>query len=144
MDYLRKHFLVLLAAALFASRPVSAADPVPYLVLDTGVHEAAINAMTPLADGAGIVTVSDDKTARIWRPDGSESVAELLPPIGAGDDGALYAVAASADMIAVAGRIRVNGLFAISFWSAKDFHSLGVISQLPSAVLTMRMSPDGD
>src|ERR1051326_6265410 len=94
---MRSLFTAVLTATLLASRLASAADPVPFLVLETGVPGAAINAMTPLADGAGIVTVSDDKTARIWRPDGSESVAELMPPIGAGDEGALYAVAASPD-----------------------------------------------
>ena len=55
--------LTLLAAALIAPLSPAVADGGPFLVLDTGVHEAAINAMAPLADGGGIVTVSDDKTA---------------------------------------------------------------------------------
>src|ERR1700690_1883376 len=98
---MRKLLTILLAVALLAPRLAVAADAGPYLVLDTGVHEAAINAMARLADG-GIVTASDDKTARIWRPDGLEAVGVLRPPIGPGDDGALYAVAASAKVIAVA------------------------------------------
>jgi len=142
---MRKLFWVFLAAALLASRLAAAADPAPLLVLDTGVHEAAINAMAPLVDGAGIVTVSDDKTARIWRPDGSDTLGELLPPIGAGDDGALYAVAASAKVIAVAGRIRAQqGGYGIAFYSTQDYRSLALISGMPSAVLTMKMSPAGD
>ena len=142
---MRKLLVVLLAVALFAPRPGKAADAGPFLVLETGVHEAAINAMAPLANGAGIVTVSDDKTARLWKPDDFESLAVLLPPIGAGDDGALYAVAASAKAIAVAGRIRAaQGGFGIAFYSTQDYRSLGVISGMTSAVLAQKISPAGD
>jgi WD40 repeat protein len=139
-----KLLVVLLSVALLASRMAVAADAGPFLVLDTGVHEAAINAMARLPDG-GIVTASDDKTARIWRPDGFEALGVLRPPIGAGDDGALYAVAASAKVIAVAGRIHaIQGGYGIAFYSTQDFRSLGLISGLPSAVLVMKMSPAGD
>jgi WD40 repeat protein/uncharacterized caspase-like protein len=145
MDRMRKLLAALLTVALLASRLAMAADAGPFLVLDTGVHEAAINAMAPLADGSGFVTVSDDKTARIWRPDGSDPMGELLPPIGPGDDGALYAVAASAKVIAVAGRIRAaQGGYGIAFYSTQDNRSLALLSGLPSAVLTMKMSPAGD
>jgi len=141
---MRKLAAFLLVAALLASRLAVAADTGPLLVLDTGVHEAAINAIARMPDG-GIVTASDDKTARIWRPDGSEALGVLRPPIGPRDDGALYAVAASAKVIAVAGRIRGNqGGYGIAFYSTQDFRSLALISGMPSAVLTMKMSPAGD
>jgi WD40 repeat protein len=141
---MHKLLAILLAAALLVPRFAVAADTGPVLVLDTGGHEAAVNAVTRLADG-GIVTVSDDKTARIWGADGTASLGVLRPPIGAGDDGALYAVAASAKVIAVAGRIRAQrGGFGIAFYSAQDFRSLALISGMPSAVLTMKMSPAGD
>ncbi len=142
---MRKLLAVLLAAVLLAPRLAMAADTGPILVLDTGGHEAAINAMARLGDG-GIVTASDDKTARVWRPDGSPVLGgELLPPIGQGDEGALYAVAASAKVIAVAGRIRaMQGGYGIAFYSTQDYRSLAVLSGLPGAVLTMKMSPAGD
>lgn len=146
---MRKLLAILVAAALLVPRLAVAADAGPFLVLDTGVHEAAINAMARLADG-GIVTASDDKTARVWRSDGVESLGVLRPPIGPGDDGALYAVAASAKVIAVAGRIRAAqggksaGGFGIAFYSTQDFRSLALLSGMPSAVLTMKMSPAGD
>jgi hypothetical protein len=141
---MHKLLAILLAAALLVPRLAVADDAGPILVLDTGGHEAAINAVARLADG-GIVTASDDKTARIWSPDGTESLGVLRPPIGAGDDGALYAVAASAKVIAVAGRIHaMRGGFGIAFYSAQDYRSLALISGMPSAVLTMKMSPAGD
>src|ERR1700722_14498040 len=141
---MRKLQAILLAVALLVPRLAVAADPGPFLVLDTGVHEAAINALARLADG-GIVTASDDKTARVWRADGSDATAVLYPPIGARDDGALYAVAASAKVIAVAGRIPTAPVgYGIAFYSTQDFRSLGLFSGLPSAVLAMKMSPAGD
>jgi WD40 repeat protein len=142
---MRKLFAAWLAVVLLAPLPGLAADAGPLLVLETGVHEAAINALAKLADGSGFVSVSDDKTARIWRPDGSEAIAVLHPPIGPGDDGALYAVAASAKVIAVAGRIRAEqGGYGIAFYSTQDYRSLALLSGLPSAVLTMKISPAGD
>jgi WD40 repeat protein len=141
---MHKLLAILLTAALLVPRPAVAADTAPILVLDTGGHEAAINAVARLADG-GIVTASDDKTARIWSADGTTSLGVLRPPIGAGDEGALYAVAASARVIAVAGRIQAQrGGFGIAFYSAQDYRSLALISGMPSAVLTMKMSPAGD
>jgi WD40 repeat protein len=141
---MRKLLAILLTVALLAPRLAVAADAGPFLVLNTGVHEAAINAMARLADG-GIVTASDDKTARIWRPDGSDALGVLYPPIGPRDDGALYAVAASTKVIAVAGRIpTAQGGYGIGFYSTQDFRSLGLFGGLPSAVLTMKMSPAGD
>src|ERR1700684_3485002 len=125
---MRKLLAILLAVALLAPRLGEAAASGPFVVLDTGVHEAAINALARLADG-GIVTASDDKTARIWRADGSDALAVLYPPIGPRDDGALYAVAASAKVIAVAGRIpTAAGGFGIAFYSTQDFRSLGLFS----------------
>ncbi len=152
---MRKLSALLLAVAVCAARLAlaaegGAADPAPILVLDTGVHEAAINAMAALPQGEGpeggrIVTVSDDKTARVWRADGAEALAVLRPPIGAGDDGALYAVAASAKVIAVAGRIHLpRGGYGIAFYSTQDYRSLALVSGLPSAALVMKMSPAGD
>ena len=141
---MRKLLMILLAAALLTPRPGMAAETGPILVLDTGGHEAAINAVARLADG-GIVTASDDKTARIWNADGTEALGVLRPPIGVADAGALYAVAASAKVIAVAGRIHASrGGFGIAFYSTQDYRSLALISGMPSAVLTMKMSPAGD
>jgi WD40 repeat protein len=146
---MRDFLKVLLIGTLLASPTANAADTGPYLVVETGVHEAAVNAMTPLADG-GFVTVSDDKTARIWDASGEKPVAVARPPIGPGDDGALYAVAASAKTIAVGGRIRPPpgakgaGTFGIAFYSTQDYRPLGVIYGLPSAVLSLKMSPSGE
>ena len=133
------------ALRLLVARPAGAADPAPILVLETGVHEAAINAMAAMRDGSGFVTVSDDKTARIWRDGGQEAGEVLRPPIGRGDDGALYSVAVSAKVIGVSGRVpALQGGYGIALYSAQDYRPLGMIPGLPTAAMAMKMSPAGD
>jgi hypothetical protein len=116
-----------------------------FLRVETGEHQAQINRIALLADGGAVVSVSDDKTARLWSRDVLQPQAILHPPLGDHDDGALYAVAASQHVIAVAGRIRdADGLFGIAMFSADDGHRpLGVLGGLPAAVMALRFSPDG-
>jgi WD40 repeat protein len=75
----------------------------PILRIETGMHEAVINRLALADDGRELITVSDDKTARRWSlADGSAKGVWRIP-IGEGDLGALYAVAASGDRVAVGG-----------------------------------------
>ncbi len=68
----------------------------------------------------------------------------MRPPIGPADDGALYAIAVSAQRIAVAGRIRdANGEFAVQFFARPSLHSAGNIAHFPEPIRALRFSPDG-
>ena len=49
-----------------------------------------------------LVTASDDKTARVWDLETGRLLRVLHPPIGAGDEGKLYAVAIPPDGAVVA------------------------------------------
>ncbi len=110
----------LLAALLWLGAGAARAEPGPWLRIETGVHEADINALALLAGGRELVTVSDDKTARIWATDRLTPLEVLRPPVGPQDEGALYAVAATAagggSMIAVGGRIGPPGNFGIALF----------------------------
>jgi WD40 repeat protein len=138
----------LLAALVLLLVPVLMANPASgqqqtILQIETGVHEAAVNHMARLADGS-VITVSDDKTARIWSPDGLESRGVLLPPIGAGDTGALYAVAASAKAIALGGRMRdQSGSYAVALYTQVPLGVAGLIAALPTPVTALCFSPTG-
>ena len=141
---MREFRILLLTAALCAPWLAVAADNALMPVIETGVHEARINAMAPLANG-GVVTVSEDKTARVWSPGGLRAVDILRPPIGPRDEGALYAVAASAKVIAVAGRIPAGrGGYGIVFYSAETYQPVGILPLQPSPVLALKISPAGD
>lgn len=101
-------FGVRAAAAIFAAAvglfcsPASAQTPkagvglttVPQPVVETGMHGAAINALTPVKGGQ-IATVSDDKTIRLWNAADGRLNATLRVPVAAGPEGALHAIAAS-------------------------------------------------
>jgi len=69
----------------------------PTLVLDTGGHTAAVEKVLFTPDGKELISVSDDKTIRVWEADTGAPLRVLRPPIGAGVIGALYAASLSAD-----------------------------------------------
>lgn len=86
-------------AGSFAARPVLAGDASTgaFLRIETGGHTARVNRLASDAQGRLIATVSNDKSLRLWARDGGEPLGVLRVPMEAGDEGALYAVALSAD-----------------------------------------------
>ncbi|MGO8865887.1 MAG: caspase family protein [Alphaproteobacteria bacterium] len=114
-------------ALLVAPAPAHAADPL-YLRIESGMHSAMINRIAPIG-GGGLVTVSNDKTVRLWNADGSAR-AVLRPAIGAGDAGALYALAAAGSHLAVAGQ-PVPGGAMITLIDINELRQLGTIN-MPS------------
>jgi WD40 repeat protein len=75
----------------------AASQDQPILVLDAGGHTATIRRVLFRADGCELVTVSDDKTIRVWDVATGEPLRVLRPPIGRGPEGMLYAAALSPD-----------------------------------------------
>ena len=86
--------LLLLAAAARADE--EEADR-PNLVQQTGGHTAAIWKLLFTPDGKEIVSVSEDKTVRVWDAAGGECLRVIRPPVGAGPQGELRAGALSPD-----------------------------------------------
>lgn len=80
----------------------------PVLRIETGMHTAMIRAIGADAAGRYILTASKDKTARVWSASDGKLLRVLRPPIGAGNEGKLYAGAISPDgrWIAVGGFTR--------------------------------------
>ena len=116
-----------LALLLIAAATARAADPL-YLRIESGMHSAMINRIAPLADG-GLVTVSNDKTVRLWNPDGTAR-AVLRPSIGPGDGGALYGLAVAGEKIAVVGQPPPGGAM-ITLIDVSAMRQLGTIN-MPS------------
>jgi WD40 repeat protein len=77
----------------------------PLLVLDAGGHTAVVKRVLFGRDGREIITVSHDKTIRIWDAASGIPLRTLRPPVGKGRLGMLYAAALSPDdeMLAVGG-----------------------------------------
>lgn len=65
----------------------------PILVLDAGGHTAKVCKVLFTPDGRELITVSDDKTIRLWDVPSGEPRRVLRPPIGPGPEGMLFAAA---------------------------------------------------
>ena len=93
----------------------------PTLVLDAGGHTAIVKKVLFTPDGRELITVSYDKTIRIWEASSGEPLRILRPPIGPGQEGMLFAAALSPN-----GRTLAVGGFRPG-WS-KDGHPIYLIA----------------
>jgi len=69
----------------------------PQLVLNSAGHTAQVTWVQFLPDDKRVISVSRDKTIRIWDVDRGETISVLRPPIGAGPLGELVCGALSPD-----------------------------------------------
>nr|VFJ44649.1 MAG: WD40 repeat [Candidatus Kentron sp. FM]VFJ44950.1 MAG: WD40 repeat [Candidatus Kentron sp. FM]VFK05944.1 MAG: WD40 repeat [Candidatus Kentron sp. FM] len=87
--------LCLLVGASVSAQVLAQAEDTPRLVVDTGGHRGLINDVLFTWDGKRLVSVSQDKTVRVWDVQSGELVRTLRGEIGPGDAGRLYAGALS-------------------------------------------------
>jgi DNA-binding beta-propeller fold protein YncE len=141
-----------LAALLLAIQPAwsqTTQPPAePLLRIEAGMHTGPVSAVDSDASGHVAATASPDKTVRVWEPSTGRLLQVLRPPLGPGNEGALYAVAVSPDgrHVAAAG------------WTGFDWNrrsqvyifdrSSGQLTQrlegyLPSTVAHLAFSPEG-
>ena len=69
----------------------------PQLVLDSNGHSATVTRVLLTPDNRQLITTSQDRSIRIIDVDTGETIRVLRPPIGPGDEGALFAAALSPD-----------------------------------------------
>ncbi|MES2711026.1 MAG: caspase family protein [Pseudomonadota bacterium] len=139
---------LLALVALLLAWPAAAQEPVqnPFLRVEAAAHTAPVNRLAVDASGRLLVSVSDDKTLRLWSPDGAAR-GVLRPPIGPGLEGELYAVALSPDgtRAYAAGHTAQSwdGQFAIYFFDTVSRRMTNVLRRLPASVSHLAVSPDG-
>lgn len=78
----------------------------PILVLNAGAHTNSIPRLVFTPDGKQLITISKDKTIRVWDVASGETLQVLRPPVGRGREGTLYGLALSPD----GRRLAVGGL----------------------------------
>ena len=135
--------------------PARAAEPPtePLLRLETGMHTAPIKRLATDKEGRWAVTVSHDKTARVWEVASGRLLHVWRPPQGKGNEGKLYAVALSPDGTTMAlggwtqfndGRVdlALDG-YSIYFVDRASGRLLHRSTGLHSRVTHLAYSPDG-
>ncbi len=97
------------------------AGATPVLVLDPGGHTSTVRKVLFTPDGSHVVSVSWDKTVRVWDAKTGETLRTIYLPVGPGEEGTLEAAAVSPDgkLLAVGGHPVGDG---------KDGHPFYVLS----------------
>ena len=139
--------LVLAAGGAAHAQPAAAGAGGPFPTIELGMHTGAITSIASDAAGRVAVTVSEDKTARVWDVASGASIGVLRPPQGPGNEGKLYSVAVSPDgaVAAVSGWTSTEALRnnAIYLFELRQGRMLRRIDGLPNAVNGLAFSPDG-
>ncbi|HXT81073.1 MAG TPA: hypothetical protein VN702_16020, partial [Acetobacteraceae bacterium] len=138
---------VLLAVGWFAEAAAGTPPQAPFLRIEAVGHVGAVPRVALDASGHLLATAGYDKTVRLWSlPDGRER-AVLHPPIGAENEGEIYAVALSPDgrRVFAAGATggSWDGTFSIYLFDATRAQLIGRLPGLPSPINDLAVSPDG-
>ena len=134
--------LLALVVWLGAAAPTTAQNVAPVLRIDTGAHSAAIRAMEVDSAGRYAVTASEDKTARVWDLSDGRLLQTLRPPIGAPNDGKLFAASITPDgrVVAVGGWSPDNDVY---FFDRATGVMVQRITGLPNTITHLSFSPGG-
>lgn len=160
--YRFRYFIILLATASVLSacsnfqknqkeyRPSNTnklSDQDPILRIEPETHTSAIKRIAIDEQERFLVSVSSDKTARIWDAKTGKLLKVLRPTIGSGNEGELYSVAISprtAEWVAISGFTgRKGGKQSIYIFQRDTGRLVKRIPNLPNVVNDMNFSPDG-
>ncbi len=147
MNIKLKVLFLVLAALLGAGNALLAKED-PILVIDPRGHSAMINDVMFTPDGRKLISVSDDKTIRLWDVESGEVLHTLRGQVGDGKEGMLFAGALSPDghTLAVGGYLSYNKDYEygrIRLINIDTREQTGLLQGHTSAILALAFSPDG-
>lgn len=143
---MRLCWLVLLGLA-FGSVSRADSDSIrPELFIDSGGHRGTVWKVLFSGDGRTLITVSDDKTVRVWDVDSGEPLRVIRPPVGAGFEGQLFAAALSPDgqTLAVGGYGYNRGRCHIYLLELPSGRLYRVLKGHTAPIKTLSFSPKGE
>ncbi len=128
------------------SHCASPREGTPTIVLDPGTHTGPIRRLASDQAQTILVTVSDDKSARLWNLRSRQLLGTLHPPIGPGPLGRLYGAAVSSDnRVALAGTTAAKGgLHLIYFFDLLSHSVVGSFDARGGNIKRLEFSPDGE
>ncbi|MEM1135373.1 MAG: hypothetical protein AAGI07_05990 [Bacteroidota bacterium] len=114
----------------------------PQLVIDPQGHSARINDLMFTADGKTLISVSDDKTIRVWNSSNGALRKTIRGEIGAGATGKLVAGAISpnGEILAVAGYLQNDEIRLIHLNTGRQ---IGLLLGHSNVVTDLHFSGDG-
>lgn len=150
-----RHWVLALAltfsapAALAQNQAQAPAEPpaAPFLRVDPGFHTQVVNRLALDREARILVSVSDDKTARVWSTADGTLLNTIRVPIAEGEEGALYAAALSPDakslLIAGSTGFAWDKAFAVYLYDLEKQRFRGRLPNLPAPVNHLAFSADG-
>jgi WD40 repeat protein len=142
--------LFLLGLSFLCTLPtaVRAADPPagPILKISTEMHTATIFSIAADAGNRYLVTGSDDKTVKVWEIYTGRLLSTLRPPIGAGSEGKISAVAITPDgkTIACGGYTQAGeSTYNIYLFDRGSGRMVKRLGGLPGPIASLTYSGDG-
>lgn len=119
----------------------------PFIRINTDMHSAKIMDIAADSAGALLATASYDKTAKLWEAGSGKLLTTFRPPVGAGIEGALHAVALSPDgtIMAAAGITGSSwdGFFCVYLFDVKTGEITRRLTGFQKSVHRLAFSPDG-
>jgi len=119
----------------------------PVLRIETGMHTAVIRRIGVDAANRFLVTASEDRTLRVWELPAGRLLRVIRIPIGAGNEGKLYAVAISPDGSTVAAggwtSNEQGDSESIYLFDRESGRLIRRLGGLPNVVNHLVYSPDG-
>jgi predicted Zn finger-like uncharacterized protein len=119
----------------------------PILALDPGGHTAFVRDVFFTPDASRVISVSEDKSVRVWDVASGEVVQTIRLPAGPDVEGALNAAALSPDgkLLAVGGFPLGRGQSGIPFYvlSVETGELLSAVSGAKETIHALDFSPDG-
>jgi WD40 repeat protein len=126
--------------------PLPPVERRPLLVLDPGGHTAFVRFVGFTPDASRVISVSEDKSVRIWDVASGEVLRTILLPAGSAHEGTLFAGAMSPDgKRLVVGGFPVGEVKSVPFYvlSVETGELLATVSGAFNAIHSFDFSPDG-